>query len=92
MKFKWKRFLAFVISALIVWGAVVYVDYNRVMNENEKPYFTYSKDTLIEDGGSGTYYGVFYKVEIIGYNSLTHESDFISFYLFGRLFKEKNKF
>lgn len=87
-----KRVVVTIISALVLWGIVVYVDFNRVMNENELPLFTYSKKVLMNDGGSGTYQGVFYKVEIVGYNRVTRESDFISFYFFNRLFREKSKF
>ena len=77
MKFKWKRFLAFVISALIVWGAVVYVDYNRVMNENEKPYFTYIEDFVVFSNSLETLKSII--DDYVRGSTLDKKADFVDF-------------
>ena len=57
-----KILLVAVITILILWSTIFIIDYVRCSNFKD-PIFVISGETA-DDGGSGTYYGLGYKVEI----------------------------
>ena len=57
-----KILLVAVITILILWSTIFIIDYLRCSNFKE-PIFVISVETA-DDGGSGTYYGFGYKVEV----------------------------
>lgn len=62
-------FLCFVFSAAVLWGGMFGVDYYRC-TQMEKPVFARGiPESLYDDGGSGTYQGLGYAVEIEGHLS-----------------------
>ena len=68
-------FLCFVFSVAVLGSIMFCVDYHRCSNL-EKPMFARGiSDTLYDDGGSGTYRGLGYIVEIEG--ELTAEYGFV---------------
>ena len=64
LKHMFTFFLCFLFSLGIVCGGMFGMDYYRCSNL-EKPMFAIGIDTA-DDGGSGTYYGIGYTVEIDG--------------------------
>ena len=80
-------FLCFVFSVSVLGGIAFGVDCNRVSNL-KKPLFARGvADTLYDDGGSGTYRGLGYRVVIDGeltaeYGFVVHEAEL---YLLGQL-------
>ena len=57
-----KIIIAIILIILILWGIIFFIDYNRCSNL-KMPIFVVAKDTA-DDGGSGTYYGIGYRVEV----------------------------
>ena len=62
MNKKLKIFIIILLSLLFLWGIIFGIDYFRVANL-EMPIFVKAGE-LADDGGSGTYYGLGYKVEV----------------------------
>ncbi len=58
-----KIILAIIVVLILCWLAMFSIDYNRVTNL-EMPIFVIGIDTA-DDGGTGTYYGLGYKVEVV---------------------------
>ncbi|MGN1300948.1 MAG: hypothetical protein ACI4U9_00185 [Clostridia bacterium] len=57
-----KVFIGVIIAIIVIWGIVFCVDYVRCANF-KMPIFVVAGATA-DDGGSGTYYGLGYKVEV----------------------------
>lgn len=57
-----KIIIGIILIILILWGIIFFIDYNRCSNL-KMPIFVRGKDTA-DDGGSGTYYGIGYRVEV----------------------------
>ena len=62
MKKRLKIFIGVIISLIVIWGIVFFVDYVRCANL-KMPIFVVAGET-VDDGGSGIYYGLGYTVEI----------------------------
>jgi len=62
MKKSLKILLNIIIVLIVLWGIIFFIDYSRCANFKE-PIFVVSGVTA-DDGGSGTYYGLGYKVKI----------------------------
>ena len=80
-------FLCLVFSVAVLGGIMFGVDYHRVSNL-EKPLFARgTPETLYDDGGSGTYQGLGYTVELEG--QLTAEYGYVIYkaemFAFGQL-------
>ena len=81
---------AILVACVIVWGIMIVTDYYQTTHNFEKPVFAiWTKK--IKDGGSGTYTGVGYSIEIEGnfmpedeLPGVTH----VRFSIFGNLAKE----
>lgn len=58
----YKMILVILISLIILWGIIFCIDYSRCARL-EMPKFVISVD-IADDGGSGTYYGLGYRVEV----------------------------
>ena len=56
-----KKVVSIIVILIVIWGVVFLIDYTRCANFKE-PIFVVAKDTA-DDGGSGTYYGLGYKVK-----------------------------
>ena len=77
--------LCFIFSVAVLGGIMFGVDYYRAYHL-EKPLFAMAVDT-VDDGGSGTYQGLGYTVELEGeltaeYGYVVHE---VEMYLMGKL-------
>ena len=57
-----KILITIVLAIIILWGIIFGIDYFRCAN-CKMPIFVRAKETA-DDGGSGTYYGLGYKVEV----------------------------
>ena len=57
-----KKAVSIIVILIISWGIGFFIDYIRCSNFKE-PIFVVTRDTA-DDGGSGTYYGLGYKVKI----------------------------
>ena len=57
-----KIFIGVIIAFLVIWGIIFYVDYTRCANFKMPIFVVAGKN--VDNGGSGTYYGLGYKVEI----------------------------
>ena len=57
-----KKAVSIIVILIILWSIAFFIDYLRCSNFKE-PIFVVAKDTA-DDGGSGTYCGLGYKVEI----------------------------
>ena len=57
-----KVFIGVIIAIIVIWGVVFCVDYVRCANF-KMPIFVVAGETA-DDGGSGTYYGLGYRVEV----------------------------
>ena len=57
-----KIIISIFVLLLVLWGVIFFIDYSRCSNFKE-PIFVFSGVTA-DDGGSGTYYGLGYKVKI----------------------------
>lgn len=57
-----KVFIGVIIAIIVIWGIVFCIDYVRCANL-KMPIFVVAGATA-DDGGSGTYYGLGYKVEV----------------------------
>ena len=69
MKQKTKKRIAVVLAVLaVLWGAMFATDYIRSISLKE-PLFVTAKGVTADDGGSGTYQGLGYTVEIEKYLS-----------------------
>ena len=67
MKAKKKKRIAAVLAALLLlWGAMFVTDYVRCSSLRE-PLFVMAKGVTADDGGSGTYQGLGYTVEVKKY-------------------------
>ena len=62
MKKSLKIFISVIIVLVVLWGIAFFIDYSRCGNFKE-PIFVVPGVTA-DDGGSGTYYGLGYKVKI----------------------------
>ena len=62
MKKSIKILISIIIALIVLWGIIFSIDYLRCSNFKE-PIFVVTGDTA-DDGGSGTYYGLGYKVKI----------------------------
>lgn len=69
-------FLCLVFSLLVIWGGMFGTDYYRC-TQLKKPVFAAGvADSLYDDGGSGTYRGIGYEIEIEG--ELTVEYGYVA--------------
>lgn len=67
MKKKYRNILIGIVGAVIVlWGAMFVTDYIRCSNFKE-PIFVVAVGETADDGGSGTYQGLGYTVEVEKY-------------------------
>lgn len=57
-----KTVISVLVLLIIIWGVTFFIDYSRCRNFKE-PIFVVARVTS-DDGGSGTYYGLGYKVKI----------------------------
>ena len=57
-----KILIAIVLAIIVLWGIIFGIDYYRCAN-CKMPIFVRAKETA-DDGGSGTYYGLGYRVEV----------------------------
>ena len=57
-----KIVISIIIALIVLWGIIFFIDYSRCANFKE-PIFVVSGVTA-DDGGSGTYYGLGYKVKM----------------------------
>ena len=62
MKKSIKILISIIVVLIVLWGIIFSIDYLRCSNFKE-PIFVVTRDTA-DDGGSGTYYGLGYKVKI----------------------------
>lgn len=62
-----KVIIGIVVTLIILWGIIFAIDYSRCANL-KMPIFVMPED-VADDGGSGTYYGLGYKVEVEKYIS-----------------------
>ena len=62
MNKKIKVLLIIVLSLILLWGVIFAIDYFRCSNL-KMPIFVIPGETA-DDGGSGTYYGLGYSVEV----------------------------
>lgn len=62
MKIGFKILISVIIILLVLWGTIFFIDYSRCSNFKE-PIFVLAGITA-DDGGSGIYYGLGYKVKI----------------------------
>jgi len=62
MKKSLKIIACIVVILIVIWGIIFFIDYSRCSNFKE-PIFVVAGVTA-DDGGSGTYYGLGYKVEM----------------------------
>ena len=62
MNKKFKILIIILLGLLILWGIIFGIDYFRVANF-KMPIFVKAGET-VDDGGSGTYYGLGYRVEV----------------------------
>ena len=63
MNKKLKILVIILLVLLISWGIIFGIDYFRVANF-KMPIFVISNGVTADDGGSGTYYGIGYRVEV----------------------------
>lgn len=59
-----------ILAFVILWSSIFVIDYSRC-NNLKMPIFVVSKETA-DDGGSGTYYGLGYKVKVKKYISANY--------------------
>ena len=57
-----KVIIGIIILLIILWGIIFFIDYTKCA-KLEMPIFVIARETA-DDGGSGTYYGLGYKVEV----------------------------
>jgi len=62
MKTGFKILISVIIILIVLWGTIFFIDYSRCSNFKE-PIFVVAGITA-DDGGSGIYYGLGYKVKI----------------------------
>lgn len=62
MKKSLKILISVIVVLIVIWGIIFFVDYSRCSNLKE-PIFVIAGVTA-DDGGSGTYYGLGYKVKM----------------------------
>lgn len=62
MKKSLKILIGVIVAIIILWGIIFFIDYSRCSNFKE-PIFVVAGETA-DDGGSGTYYGLGYKVKM----------------------------
>ena len=62
MKKSIKILISIIVVLIVLWGIIFFIDYSRCSNFKE-PIFVVTRDTT-DDGGSGIYYGLGYKVKI----------------------------
>ena len=77
-----KILIAIVLSIVVLWGIIFGIDYFRCANA-KMPIFVVAGETA-DDGGSGTYYGLGYKVEVkknisVGYGELIEKVEMYMF-------------
>lgn len=82
----------FVVCVIVVlWGVMIVTDYWQTTHNFEKPVFARWTE-MIEDGGSGTYTGIGYSIEIEG-NFMPEDElpgvTYVQFRIFGDLVKER---
>lgn len=85
-----KRIVSLVMLLIVVVAIVTGIDYKRTTKDFEKPLFAMPTITA-DDGGSGTYRGLVYSIELEG--NFMPEDEFpgvtrAEFYLFGKQIKE----
>lgn len=66
MRKKKKIILLVICAAIVLWGAMFTTDYIRCSSLKE-PWFVVAKGVAADDGGSGTYQGLGYTVDIEKY-------------------------
>ena len=71
MKTGFKILISVIITLIVLWGTIFFIDYSRCSHLKE-PIFVIA-GTTADDGGTGTYYGLGYKVKIT-YNGVIMES------------------
>ena len=79
-----------ILAVIVLWAATVVVDYWRVRHDFERPLFATASLTA-DDGGSGTYRGLGYTIELKG--NFLPDDEFpgvtaFRFYLFGSCIAE----
>ncbi|MCZ0702434.1 hypothetical protein J2T56_000997 [Natronobacillus azotifigens] len=88
MKKLTKIILAIFITVALLWGIIGVIDYSLVKGF-EKPRFAIPTVTY-DDGGSGTYHGLWYSFQIEG-NFMPEDEQpgvtYYEYYLFGKLIK-----
>lgn len=57
-----KMIISIIVVLIVLWGIIFFIDYSRCSNFKE-PIFVVAGVTT-DDGGSGTYYGLGYKVKM----------------------------
>ena len=62
MKKSIKILISIIVVLIVLWEIIFFIDYSRCSNFKE-PIFVVTRDTA-DDGGSGIYYGLGYKVKI----------------------------
>ena len=62
MKKSLKILISIIVAVIVLWGIIFFIDYSRCSNFKE-PIFVVAGVTA-DDGGSGTYYGLGYKVKV----------------------------
>ena len=62
MKKTLKILSVILILLIVLWGSMFFIDYSKCANF-EMPIFVVESETA-DDGGSGTYYGLGYRVEV----------------------------
>lgn len=83
---KYKKILLIIICIIIVcWLAIFTTNYIR-SNSLKTPVFAFAAETS-DDGGSGTYYGLGYKVEVKKYVDAEYgvKVDSVRMFMFGKL-------
>ena len=62
MKKSLKILISIIVAVIVLWGIIFFIDYSRCSNFKQ-PIFVVARETA-DDGGSGIYYGLGYKVKI----------------------------
>ena len=71
-----KLVIGIILTIIVLWGVVFFIDYSRCSNL-KMPIFVVGKE-IADDGGSGTYYGLGYRVEVEKYLSAEYGVQLVS--------------
>ena len=76
-----KIFVISIVAIFLIWLSLLVTDSIRTIFWNEKPIFAIPiVDTIQKDGGSGTYKGIGYSIEIKANLSTTSQKHFNIYY------------